>query len=51
MIIYPNNKNYMLFFKQNEDILINENKKYISILKENLRNKTLKGLLNEALQY
>ena len=51
MIIYSNNKNYMLLSKQNDDILSVENKKYISNLKENLRNKTGKGLVNKALQY
>ena len=41
----------MLFFKKNDDVLCNENKKYISNLKENLRNKTGKCLVNKALHY
>ena len=46
MIIYPNNKNYMLFFKHNDDILSDENKKYISNLKERLVNTALHYLPN-----
>ena len=34
IIIYPNNKNYMLLFKQTDDILSVENEKYISNLFE-----------------
>ena len=41
----------MLLFKKNDDILSVENEKYISYLKEILRNKTGKGLVNKALQY
>ena len=38
MIIYPTNKDYMLLFQQNDNILNDENKKYISNLKESLKN-------------
>ena len=40
----------MLLLKQNDNDNV-ENEKYISNLKENLRDKTGKGLVNKALQY
>ena len=43
MIIYPINKNYMLFFKTKDNILSVENKKIHFNLNENLRNKSGKG--------
>ena len=51
MIIYPTNKDYMLLFQQNDNILNDENKKYISNLKESLKNKTGKGIVNKALHF
>ena len=51
MIIYPTNKDYMLLFQQNDNILNDENKKYISNLKDSLKNKTGKGIVNKALHF
>ena len=44
-------KTICYFFKQNDDILNDENTKYISNLKENLINKTGKGSVNKTLHY